>query len=1044
MSTSKKIVLLGAKSSDTAQKEFDYILHQAATYYTEKEFDVVIISQSVTLYSEYNPRIKVYTAPLQSEVVEHILRTEKPDALTAQFGGITAFECLGDLVKTSVFQDESIEIFDRNYENTLSLFSPAILHARLEQNGLPNMWHSACNTPSDLKKVASKHAFPFILEYKNTIATITSEEQLEKILSTFSTSVEYLAHEDLTGWKKIELYCLRESSNSVHFPSLIEYVDSIGVHTADSLCVFPVQTLCAEEIARLKEIAEKVLCTFDAIGVCIIQFAIHPKSRQITIVQILPFCSSNVAFASKASGHPIVASAACISLGENLYSYINTHHEPYIAVQMPYFDIKRHTFAQSDLHYTRKSSGSVFAIGTTFEEALQKAVRILYRNSREITDFLGEKERLKDALRYPTPERIFAIAYAFLSDWTVEEVGILTNIDHYFLGRIFYIIQLVKNIKPSHKFTISPQALRTLKQAGFSDAYLALRFEISEDIIRQERIALNIVPQPRILPSYSLFTVAYTPLNYYTYYSLKKPQQSPLIDFCCIGSGPHDADTPSMYDIHCKSIAQESEKQGKKMAIIECDTCSIHPNHLECSAIFIEEISVERIIDVHTFIPSTSFITQISGKYTYALTTLLQKNSLPLQGISAQYVEYTSQKTSIYSLFDSANIIQPSWIESSDNQEIKEFIRKVEYPVIAYDVERMYETAILRNSNEVDFYLKTKASSAKKHTTIVRKFFDNAKIIQCDFIAAYGECITLAVLENIEPSSTHSSDSIAFYPPQSISIETLSNIKRTVRSILQRIHSNGPGSITFGIQSGSLFVLSYKPYQSKNIVFLTKVSACNFFKNTFNALNYTQTSEKQNYNCSFDIEYVGIHAPIHQFPFIKGSDPQLTISERSNGGVISIAQTSKQALLHAMYGIGFTIPQKNILLSIGRLEDKIELLPSIQLLAKHGFTFYCTEHTHDFLVSRNISSVLLHHISQPRTPNAREYIEQKRVDLCIIIPNHAQLNERTDGYIMRRLSIDNSLPLLTSVELTKNIVQMIVSQETLNSTVLALPLNIEK
>ena len=1052
------IILLGSGALKIGEAgEFDYSGSQAIKAFKEEGKRVILINPNIaTNQTSWGLADKVYFNPVTPDFVERIIEKEKPDAIALSFGGQTALNCGVELEESGVLAKYNVKVLGTSVDSIQKTEDRAAFNAELCSISIDVPKSFACESMNEAITAGEKIGYPviiraaFALGGKGSGRAVNEKELTDICKVAFVESHQVLVEEDLTGWKEIEYEVVRDAFDNCITVCNMENVDPLGIHTGESIVIAPSQTLDNYEYQMLRSIALKVIRHLKIVGECNIQYALDPKSRRYRVIEVNARLSRSSALASKATGYPLAFVAAKLALGYSLPELSNAitevtcaDFEPsldYVAVKMPRWDLQKFRFVSDKVTSEMKSVGEVMALGRSFEEALQKAVRMLnigctglFPSHLEFTDIDAEVKR-------PTPRRIFAIAEALRSTWTPEQINIATGIDMWFLNRMHDCAKIAKEFtelknKPSKKL------MQQAKKAGFSDTSIGKLTETITEDVRSIRKEMGIAPVIKQVDTLAGEFPAQTNYLYLTYHgnehdiTFNPDTKRALV----LGSGPYSIGSSVEFDWCCVQAAHELQKQGYEVSMINSNPETVSTDYDECDALFFDELSEERVRDIADLTSPDGVVVSMGGQIPNTLSPKLAKVGIPILGTKPENIDQAEDRHKFSSLLDELEIDQPEWKEFTDLSEAKVFSSKVGYPVIVRPsyVLSGASMAVVHSEDDLFAYVQQSAFINKEAPIVVSKFEVGAKEIEFDGVAQNGELLIYAIAEHVENAGVHSGDATIVLPPQRVNLETLRRVKGTAKKIAKALHISGPFNIQFLAKSNRLKVIECNLRASRSFPFASKVTGHNFITLATQALTGKASREKR-YQ-TVDLDHVGVKAAQFSFSRLKGADPRLGVEMASTGEVACFGHNAEQALLTAMLAVGFTMPKKNILVTIGRLEDKVDMLPSIQALYQRGFSFFATKRTHEFLESRDIPSGLLNKVSEPRSPNIREYLEKKRVDLVINIPTHSRGAEQTDGYFIRRLATDHGISLITNAQLAKRVIEALCQEDCKNLPIMEWP-----
>ncbi len=1112
-SSIRTILLLGSGALKIGEAgEFDYSGSQAIKAFKEEGKRVILVNPNIaTNQTSWGLADRVYFVPVTPAFVERVIAQERPDAIALSFGGQTALNCGIQLADAGVLERTGIRVLGTPIDAIRRTEDRALFKEALASVGIHTPRSFCCRTIAEALRAAAELRYPVLVRGSFALGgkgsgRVRDETELRALLEkTFVESPTVLIEEDLTGWKEIEYEVVRDRADNCITVCNMENVDPLGIHTGESIVVAPSQTLDNAEYHLLRTVAQTVVRHFGIVGECNIQYAIDPRSRTYRVIEVNARLSRSSALASKATGYPLAFVAAKIALGHTLPMLPNAitrttcaDFEPaldYVALKMPRWDLQKFPHVAQNITSEMKSVGEVMALGRTFEEALQKAVRMLNIGADGLFPYPFHFADLANALACPTPQRLFAIVDAFAQGWYVERVAALTKIDRWFLERIQYCVQLAKEIaaipsfpprchselveerhramvrRAHHDTRCFPQEelLLRAKRAGFSDAGIAALTGRTMEDIRSLRIEAGIVPAVKQIDTLAGEFPAQTNYLYLTYHgteddvcfqvsgvrcqvsgaeekqrilspeSCKLKAESSPKRIIVLGSGPYSIGSSVEFDWCCVQAAHELERQGYAVAMINSNPETVSTDYDECSTLFFEELTKERVRDIAALFHPIGIVVSMGGQIPNSLAKKLASASLPILGTDPANIDRAEDRHKFSTLLDRHGIDQPAWQEFSEPDCAAAFAARVGYPVIVRPsyVLSGSAMAVVYSSADLLSYIANAARVGTDAPVVISKFEEHAKEIEFDGVAEDGKLLAYAIGEHIEHAGVHSGDATIVLPPQRVTVATLRQMKSVGTTIANALRISGPFNIQFLAKENRLKVIECNLRASRTFPFVSKVTGVNFAQLATQAL--LGVAPRNHRYQTTDLDVVAVKAPQFSFGRLQGADPRLGVEMASTGEVGCFGHTAEQALLMSLLSTAFRPPAQNILFTIGTLEDKLELLPSISILANAGFTLFATQNTHAFLKDRNISSALVYKISEPRQPNITEYIAGRRFDLIVNIPLHPLSRDRTDGYALRRIAADRGIPLLTNVQLVKRIVEAITHEQPASLPILPWP-----
>lgn len=1040
----KTILLLGSGALKIGEAgEFDYSGSQAIKAFKEEGKRVVLINPNIaTNQTSWGLADRVYFVPVTPQFVEKVIEKEKPDAISISFGGQTALNCGMKLEEEGILGRHNVFILGTPLESVRKTEDRAAFNKELRTIGVDVPHSIPVESLEEGMKAADEISYPVIVRGSFALGgkgsgRASNADELREILATaFVESSLVLVEEDLTGWKEIEYEVVRDNVDNCITVCNMENIDPLGIHTGESIVVAPSQTLDNEDYQMLRSIALKVIRHFKIIGECNIQYALDPRSRRYRVIEVNARLSRSSALASKATGYPLAFVAAKIALGYSLPQLRNAitektsaDFEPsldYVAVKIPRWDLQKFRHVSDQVTTEMKSIGEVMALGRTFEEALQKGLRMLNIGADGLYPVPFEFDNLTREVKRPTPRRIFAVAKALQEGWSPEEVSLATGIDNWFLHRMHACTQVASKLHKESANPLNAHFLRTVKKTGFSDSSIAKIIGKSMEEVRLDRIAKGVTPFIKQIDTLAGEFPAQTNYLYLTYHGNEHdidPSLTPKPKMMVLGGGPYSIGSSVEFDWCCVQAARELQKQGYDVAMVNSNPETVSTDYDESDLLFFEQLTEEGVRDIHDLIQPEAVVVSMGGQVPNNLSPKLAKVGIKILGTDPSDIDRAEDRHKFGSLLDALEVDQPEWKEFSDIDSAKKFSESVGYPVIVRPsyVLSGAAMAVVHSTEDLEAYVDQAAMVGKEAPVVISKFEQGAKEIEIDGVAQNGDLLLYAISEHIENAGVHSGDATLVMPPQRLHIETVRRLKVIAKKIVKGLNISGPFNIQFLGKGNHLKVIECNLRASRSFPFASKVTGTNFASLATQALLHKAPTGIR-YN-TLDLDHVGVKAAQFSFSRLKGADPRLGVEMTSTGEVACFGLSAEEALLVSLLAVGFKLPKKNILLSIGALEDKVDLIESVQTLIRLGYSLYATPNTYEFLKSRGIPSLLLYKVSEPRSPNIREYLENKRIDLVINIPQHTTTQEQTDGYFIRRLATDRGIPLITNVQLFKRLTE---------------------
>jgi len=1054
------ILLLGSGALKIGEAgEFDYSGSQAIKAYKEEGHKIVLVNPNIaTNQTSWNLADTVYFVPVNPAYVERIIKDEKPDAIALSFGGQTALNCGFELENSGVLQEHNIRVLGTPVASINKTEDRAIFNKELQSIDVSVPKSHACESVDEAIKASKDIGFPVIIRGAFALGgkgsgRAANEDELKDIAQkAFVESPQILVEEDLTGWKEIEYEVVRDGADNCITVCNMENVDPLGIHTGESIVIAPSQTLDNHDYQMLRTTALQVIRHLNIIGECNIQYALDPRTRDYRVIEVNARLSRSSALASKATGYPLAFVAAKLGLGYNLPQLTNAitqstcaDFEPsldYVAVKMPRWDLQKFRFVSDHVTSEMKSVGEVMALGRTFEEGLQKAIRMLNIGLEGLMPHSFEFDDLTKEVKRPTPRRLFAIAQALYGEWSVEEVAIATGMDQWFLERIQTCMNAAKALE-ENKSLPEKEALTRAKKLGYSDTGIAKLIEKEPEEVRQHRLKEGVIPVIKQIDTLAGEFPAQTNYLYLTYHGSESdvdfstPSEKERV--IVLGGGPYSIGSSVEFDWCCVQAAHELQREGFEVSMINSNPETVSTDYDECDVLFFEELSEERVRDIIDVLSPKGIVVSMGGQIPNSLAPKLAIRNIPILGTDPKDIDRAEDRNKFSSLLDTLEIDQPEWKEFTELSTAASFAKDVGYPVIVRPsyVLSGASMAVVHSEEDLDAYIQGTAFINKEAPIVISKFEIEAKEIEFDGVAQNGDVLIYAISEHVEHAGVHSGDATMVMPPQRVTLETLRQIKIIAKHIAKELNISGPFNIQLLAKQNRLKVIECNLRASRSFPFASKVTGENFITLATQAL-LGKASKDKRYQ-TIDLDHVGVKAAQFSFSRLKGADPRLGVEMASTGEVACFGENAEQALLHSLVAVGFTPPKKNILLTIGKLEDKVELLPAIQSLLEQDFSFFATKNTHEFLKSRGVHSALIHKVSERRSPNISEYLSTKRLDLVINIPTHSTGTEQTDGYFIRRITTDQGIPLITNVQLAKRIIEALIQEDPDNLPMLKWP-----
>lgn len=1044
--TIKKALILGSGALKIGEAgEFDYSGSQALKALKEEGVETILINPNIaTIQTSDEIADKIYFLPVTPFFVEEVIKKEQPDGILLAFGGQTALNCGVALQRAGIIEKYNLTVVGTPITAIMETEDRQLFADMLGEIDVKTPRSISALNMEEALAAAAQLGFPIIVRAAYTLGGLGSGfcnnyDELRTLASkAFSYSPQILVEESLKGWKEVEYEVVRDRFDNCITVCNMENFDPLGIHTGESIVVAPSQTLTNAEYHKLRAIAIKIIRRVGVIGECNVQFALDPHSEDYRVIEVNARLSRSSALASKATGYPLAFVAAKLGLGYGLHQLKNSvtrvttaAFEPaldYCVVKIPRWDLSKFTGVNKVLGSAMKSVGEIMAIGRSFEEAIQKGIRMV---GQGMHGFVGNREEisieaLEEELVNPTDRRIFAIAEAFYKGYSVEDIYQRTKIDHWFLQKLQNIFHLRNSLKAYNTLeSIPDELLRDAKKAGFSDFQIArtvlelpaAQMEEGLLMVRSERQKRGIVPVVKQIDTLAGEYPAQTNYLYLTYSGTEN--DVPFVhddrSVIVLGSGAYRIGSSVEFDWCSVNAVKTIQEQGYRSIMINYNPETVSTDYDTCDRLYFDELSLERVLDIVELEQPKGVIVSMGGQIPNNLAMKLHRRQVPILGTSPLKIDNAEDRDKFSSLLDSIGVDQPRWAKLSTKAEIRKFIEVVDYPVLIRPSYVLSGAAmnVVSNDEQLDHFLQMAADVSKQHPVVVSEFIENAKEIEMDAVADKGELIAYAISEHVEFAGVHSGDATIVFPPQKLYIETIRRVKQITRKIAQALEITGPFNIQFLAKDNNIKVIECNLRASRSFPFVSKVMKLNMIDIATRVMLSIPVEKPD--KSIFELDYVGVKAPQFSFARLLNADPVLGVDMASTGEVGCIGENFYEAILKSMLSVGYTIPKKNILISSGPSRSKVELLESARMLSERGYNLFATEGTHKFFTENGIDNTLLHWPDEEdRHPNTLEYLKEKKIDLVINIPKNFTRRELRNGYTIRRSAIDFNIPLITN------------------------------
>mgnify|MGYP003083060556 FL=1 len=1044
----KKVLLLGSGALKIGEAgEFDYSGSQALKALREEGVSTVLINPNIaTVQTSEGVADQIYFLPIQPYFVERVIQKERPDGILLAFGGQTALNCGVELDRLGILEKYNVKVLGTPVKAIMNTEDRELFVQQLDEIDIKTIKSEACETVEQARKAAATLGYPVIIRAAYALGGLGSgfadnEEELDKICEkAFSFSPQVLVEKSLKGWKEIEYEVVRDQYDNCITVCNMENFDPLGIHTGESIVIAPSQTLTNSEYHKLRKLAIKIVRHIGIVGECNVQYAFDPKSEDYRVIEVNARLSRSSALASKATGYPLAFVAAKLGMGYGLFELKNSvtkttsaFFEPaldYVVCKIPRWDLSKFRGVDKELGSSMKSVGEVMAIGRNFEEAIQKGLRMI---GQGMHGFVENKElEIKDieaALREPTDKRIFVISKAMHKGYTVDQIHELTKIDHWFLYKLKHIIDVDEQLKNCNINTLDKTLLRTAKIYGFTDFQIARAVGLEDEVdnmhkavlvVRQLRKSYGILPVVKQIDTLAAEYPAQTNYLYVTYSGVdsdikfETDRKSVIV----LGSGAYRIGSSVEFDWCGVQALNTIRKQGYRSIMINYNPETVSTDYDMCDRLYFDELTFERVMDIIDLETPHGVIVSTGGQIPNNLAVYLDAENVNILGTKAKEIDNAEDRAKFSAMLNDIGVNQPEWRALTSMADIQEFVDRVGFPVLVRPSYVLSGAAmnVCSNNDELERFLKLAANVSEDHPVVVSKFIEHAKEIEMDAVARNGEIMAYAISEHIEFAGVHSGDATIQFPPQKLYVETVRRVKRISRQIAKALHINGPFNIQFMARDNDILVIECNLRASRSFPFVSKVLKLNFI-DLATKIMLGIPVEKPSKNL-FDLDYVGIKASQFSFNRLQKADPVLGVDMSSTGEVGCIGEDTYTALLKSMLSVGQRIPAKNILLSTGGAKQKAEMLDAAKMLKDHGYNLFATGGTSNYLTENGIDNTLVYWPSdEGKQPQALDLLHEKKIDMVVNIPKDLTPRELTNGYKIRRASIDLNIPLLTNSRL---------------------------
>jgi len=1043
----KKVIILGSGALKIGEAgEFDYSGSQALKALKEEGIKTVLINPNIaTVQTSEELAGRIYFLPITPYFVEKVIEKERPDGILLSFGGQTALNCGTELYKNGIFEKYNVRVLGTPVTAIMDTEDRELFVKKLNEIDLKTPRSIAVNGVDEALKAAEKLGFPIIIRAAYTLGgqgsgfAYDTAELKNLAAKAFSYTNQILVEESLKGWKEVEYEVVRDKFDNCITVCNMENFDPLGIHTGESIVVAPSQTLTNSEYHKLRELSIRIIRHIGIVGECNVQYALAPDSEDYRVIEVNARLSRSSALASKATGYPLAFVAAKLGIGYGLHELKNSVtktttacFEPaldYIVCKIPRWDLNKFEGVSHVIGSSMKSVGEVMSIGRTFEEVIQKGLRMI---GQGMHGFTGNREikfgDIEKELAEPTDMRIFSIAEALEKGMSIDRINELTKIDKWFLFKLRNIIKIKDELCKYRTIESIPTSLLAhSKIHGFSDFQIARHVlksgpsEINEDLlkVRLRRKNLGIVPCVKQIDTLAAEYPAVTNYLYLTYGGTEndivyeKDRKSIIV----LGSGAYRIGSSVEFDWCSVNAIDTIKKEGFRSIMINYNPETVSTDYDICDRLYFDELTFERVLDIIDLEHPGGVIVSVGGQIPNNLAMRLFRENVPVLGTSPLSIDMAEDRHKFSKMCDSLSIDQPRWKELSSIDDIFEFVDRIGFPVLIRPSYVLSGAAmnVVSNKNELTHFLELAAQVSKQYPVVVSEFIENAKEIEIDAVAREGEIMAYAISEHVEFAGVHSGDATIVFPPQKIYFETVRRIKRISRQIAKELNISGPFNIQFLARDNDIKVIECNLRASRSMPFVSKVLKANLIELATKVMLGIPIKKLD--KSVFELDYVGVKAPQFSFSRLAKADPILGVDMSSTGEVGCIGEGFYEAILKAMFSVGYRVPKKSILLSTGPARSKVELLNSARALRERGHKLYATRGTHQFLKNAGVEAHVAYWPDENKSPNTIELIRSREVDLVVNIPKDLSASELDNDYTIRRAAVDFNVPLITNARL---------------------------
>ena len=1044
----KKVLFLGSGALKIGEAgEFDYSGSQALKAMKEENIETVLINPNIaTVQTSEGFADKIYFLPVTPYFVEKVIEKERPDGIFLAFGGQTALNCGVKLYESGVLEKYDVKVLGTPVRAIMDTEDRELFVRKLDEIDVKTIKSEAVSSVEDALVAADRLGYPVIIRAAYALGGLGSgfcdnrDELITLVEQALSFSPQVLVEKSLKGWKEVEYEVVRDRFDNCITVCNMENFDPLGIHTGESIVVAPSQTLSNEDYHMLRKLAIKIIRHIGIVGECNVQYAFDPQSMDYRVIEVNARLSRSSALASKATGYPLAFVAAKLGLGYGLFDLKNSvtrstsaFFEPaldYIVCKIPRWDLGKFHGVRREIGSSMKSVGEVMAIGRTFEEVIQKGLRMIGQGMHGFVENKPLKiDDIERSLREPTDKRIFVIEEALRRGYSVERIHELTRIDRWFLEKLQTICRTRAELEKYEAVSDIPDELmRRAKSQGFSDfqigrALWGTRMNAESETlsaeVRADRLRRGIRPVVKQIDTLAAEYPAQTNYLYLTYNGTQNDVKytGDKRSVVVLGSGAYRIGSSVEFDWCGVNALMTVAEAGYRPVMINYNPETVSTDYDMCERLYFDELTYERVMDILELEDPHGVILSTGGQIPNNLAMRLDKAQVNILGTQAVDIDNAEDRNKFSSLCDSIGVDQPRWRELTSMEDIDLFVAEVGFPVLVRPSYVLSGAAmnVCSNEDELQRFLKLAANVSKQHPVVVTEFIQGAKEIEMDAVASDGDIKLYAISEHIEFAGVHSGDATIQFPPQKLYVETMRRIKKISGRIAKALHISGPFNIQFLAKDNDIKVIECNLRASRSFPFVSKVSKQNFIDTATRVmlgLNVDKPAKS-----AFDLDYVGIKASQFSFSRLQGADPVLGVDMSSTGEVGCLGDDTSEAILKAMLSVGYTIPKKSVLLSSGTPRQKVDLLEPARMLHRKGYVIYATEGTQRFLAQNGIPAITVYMPSEDKQPQALEMLHNREIEMVVNIPKNLTPKELSNGYKIRRAAIDLNIPLITNTRL---------------------------